>query len=56
VLIDIKFDDFSCFFAINTIGASLMTKVAGDLSSVGKCPDYPENSQLSCELNICTYH
>jgi hypothetical protein len=55
VLIDIKFKDLSCVFAINTIGASLLTKVADDLSSVDKCPDYPENSQLSCELNICTY-
>jgi hypothetical protein len=55
VLIDIQFENFSCVFAINTIGASLLTKVADDLSSVGKCPDYPQNSQLSCELNICTY-
>ena len=55
VLIDIKFEDLSCVFAINTIGASLLTKVAGDFSSVGKCPDYPKNSQLSCELNICSY-
>ncbi|NQZ23932.1 MAG: hypothetical protein HRT53_18015 [Colwellia sp.] len=55
ILIDIQFEDLSCVFAINTIGASLLAKVAGDFSSVGKCPDYPPNSQLSCELNICSY-
>ncbi len=55
VLIDVQFENFSCVFAINTIGASLLTKVADDLSSIGKCPDYPQGSQLSCELNICTY-
>jgi len=55
LLIDIQFSDLSCAFAINTIGASLMTKIADDFSSVGKCPIYPKNSQLSCELNICSY-
>jgi len=55
VLIDIQFEDLSCVFAINTIGASLLTKVADDLTPVGKCPDYPKNSQLTCELNICSY-
>jgi len=55
VLIDVQFENFSCVFAINTIGASLLTKVADDLSSIGKCPDYPQDSQLSCELNICSY-
>jgi hypothetical protein len=55
LLIDIQFADLSCAFAINTIGASLMTKVVDDFSSVGKCPIYPKNSKLSCELNICSY-
>jgi len=55
VLIDIQFADLSCVVAINTIGASLLTKVVDDLNLVGKCPDIPENSQLTCELNICSY-
>ncbi len=55
VLIDIQFEDFSCVFAINTIGASLLTKVVDDMSSVGKCPDYTQGIQLICELNIFKY-
>jgi flagellar biosynthesis component FlhA len=55
VLVDIKFSDLTCTFAINTIGASLLAKTGNDLSSVGKCPSYPRNSQLSCLNNLCSY-
>jgi hypothetical protein len=55
VLVDIKFADLQCAFAINTIGASLLAKTANDLSSVGKCPSYPKNSQLSCLNNLCSF-
>ena len=55
VLVDIKFSDVDCLFAINTIGASLLAKTGGVSSSVGKCPSYPKKSQLSCQNNLCTY-
>jgi hypothetical protein len=55
VLVDINFADLECRFAVNTIGASLLAKSADDLSSVGKCPSYPQNSQLSCLNNICSF-
>jgi len=55
VLVDIEFADLTCTFAINTIGASLLVKTGDDVSSVGKCPSYSESSELSCQLNICTY-
>ena len=55
VLVEIKFSDLKCSFAINTIGASLLAKTGNDLSSVGKCPSYPRNSQLSCLNNLCSY-
>jgi hypothetical protein len=55
VLVDIQFADLSCTFAVNTIGASLLTKVVDELNTVEKCPDYPKNSQLSCQSNLCSY-
>jgi len=55
VLVDIKFSDVNCSFAINTIGASLLAKTGDISSSVGKCPSYPKKSQLSCQNNLCTY-
>ena len=55
VLVDITFADISCAFAINIIGASLLAKAEDDFSAVGKCPSYPENSQLSCQSNLCSY-
>jgi len=55
VLVDIEFTNLQCTFAINTIGASLFAKTTNDLSSVGKCPSYPKNSQLSCQSNLCTF-
>jgi len=55
VLVDIEFSNLQCTFAINTIGASLLAKTTEDLSSVGKCPRYPKNSQLSCQSNLCTF-
>ncbi|MFB0981845.1 MAG: hypothetical protein QMC62_13140 [Alteromonadaceae bacterium] len=55
VLIDIKFSDLKCTFAINTIGASLLAKSGDASSSVGKCPSYPKKSELSCQNNLCTY-
>ena len=55
VLIDIHFVDVSCTFAINTIGASLLAKASDELTEAGRCPSYPENSQLSCQSNLCTF-
>jgi len=55
VLVDINFADLQCRFAVNTIGASILANSADDLSSVGKCPSYPKNSQLSCLNNICSF-
>ncbi|MFQ3194687.1 MAG: hypothetical protein ACI9N3_001515 [Colwellia sp.] len=55
VLVEIQFSDLHCPFAINKIGASLLSKTAEDMSKVGKCPRYPTNSQLSCLNNLCTY-
>ncbi len=55
VLVNIQFADLSCDFAINTIGASLLAKASEDASVVGKCPEYPKSSQLSCQSNLCTF-
>jgi hypothetical protein len=55
VLVDIEFSDLKCTFAINTIGASLLAKSGDVSSSVGKCPSYPKQSELSCQNNLCTY-
>lgn len=55
VLVNIRFADLQCKFAINTIGASLLAKTGNDLSTVGECPPYPKNSELSCQHNVCSY-
>ena len=55
VLVEIEFKDLNCTFAINTIGASLLAKSVDVSSTVGTCPSYPKNSQLSCQNNLCTY-
>ncbi|TWX51116.1 hypothetical protein [Colwellia hornerae] len=55
VLVNISFGELACAFAINTIGASLLAKTAEEVNSVIKCPRYPNNSQLSCQHNLCTY-
>lgn len=55
VLVNIEFSDLNCLFAINTIGASLVKNTDIDKVAVGECPHYPDNSELSCQHNICRY-
>jgi hypothetical protein len=55
VLVDITFNDLTCHFAVNKIGASLLAKSKDTQSQAIKCPIYNHNSQLSCMKNICSY-
>jgi uncharacterized oligopeptide transporter (OPT) family protein len=55
VLVNITFADLTCSFAVNTIGASLLAKVDDETGRANNCPNYPENSQLSCQSNLCSY-
>lgn len=51
----VSFKNSVCSVAINHIGASLLNKLNTKSSVISACPKAMEQSNLSCQQNICTF-
>lgn len=54
VVIANPIEDGSCLIAVNTIGASLLAKLADKQTLTAECRATYDNAAASCQNNICT--
>jgi hypothetical protein len=54
VIAKVTFANVDCHVAINSIGASLLSKLKTSKYPIDNCPEFIEGNTLSCQQNVCT--